>query len=374
MRMMGKHGVYKYEVGEVVNETLKIVKQIRIKRKTSDRVDRGYVVKSLNYPADKNDYEITEGGLKRGSGCVYLHGHRVCEETSLYSIKHLRPYIIDIEKAKNTAKKSHQKMLFRCICGETKGMTVNKLTERGLTCRNCSKGLPHPEIMMLAYLQIKNIKYDYQVTYKELGLRSYDFRIKLNGVVFLLETHGEQHYYTKDRTYWKVEKIQESDNIKRNYAYDNNINYIELDCRESSFEFIRRQIENNEHLPSIKDSEIDNMLEVMELNSKYPIKEIIELYETNKLATHKIADKYNISRDAIVGVLKRNNITLRSSGETQATEVRCVETGEVFKSMNDAERRTGVSCTSIGMNIKGKRKSAGKDPVTGKPLHWERID
>lgn len=47
----------------------------------------------------------------------------------------------------------------------------------------------------------------------------------------------------------------------------------------------------------------------------------------------------------------------------QSKKVLCVETGEVFESLGDAERKTGVHNQSISQVCRGKRKTAGR-------FHW----
>lgn len=48
----------------------------------------------------------------------------------------------------------------------------------------------------------------------------------------------------------------------------------------------------------------------------------------------------------------------------QSKKVLCVETGEIFESMNDAERKAGISNSHISAVCNGKRKSAGG-------FHWK---
>lgn len=370
---MGKGKPYLYEVGEVVNETLRIVKQIRVK--SGKQTARGYVVKSLAYPADKNDYEMSENSLKAGSGCAYLAGKRVCEESSLWSVESIRGNIINIEEAKKISRSNGKRILFKCNtdkCDTTKKMAVRDLTRQGFSCPSCSKGTKYPERYTQAYLIAKKIPHETQVKYDDLGLRRYDFRIKLNGVTFLLEVHGNQHFLTEDKGYHKVETIQESDNIKRQYAKDNGINYIELDCRESSFEFIRNSIAENNILPNIEDSEVDVMLEIMDLNSKYPIKDIKDAYLIGRKTTYQIAKIYNTTDVTIQNILRRQNVELRDHNASKGRPVRCIETGKIYNSGHQAARELGLkSLNKVSDACNGKVNSAGKHPITNKPLHWE---
>lgn len=54
--------------------------------------------------------------------------------------------------------------------------------------------------------------------------------------------------------------------------------------------------------------------------------------------------------------------TKRKIGEANSKKVLCIETGEVFESTMDAQRKTGIS--NISPACRGKRKTAGK-------LHWK---
>lgn len=351
---------YIYNVGQVVNDTLKIAKQTRVKR--GNKTEKGYIVKSLAYPDDKNDYEIPETYLKRGVGCAYVAGRRVCNENSLWSIKSIRPHIIDVGESKTVTPSSHKKLKFKCStdgCNTTKMMAPNTLIRQSFSCPNCSTGIKYPERFTSAYLTVKNISHETQVRYDDLKDRRYDFRIKLNGVTFLCETHGEQHFSKESNSSaWKNahKKTIESDGIKRQYAKDNNINLIELDCRESSFEWIRKQIERNEHLPNINDDEVDAMLEIMELNSKYPVKEIVDAYLIARKTIKKIAKHYNVDATTVKNILRRQNVELRN--DRNAKLVKCIETGIVYESTMDIQRKLGINNTSISYCCSGKQKTA----------------
>lgn len=49
--------------------------------------------------------------------------------------------------------------------------------------------------------------------------------------------------------------------------------------------------------------------------------------------------------------------------------VRCIELNQVFNSIKEAKRQTGVN--NISYCCAGKHKYAGKHPITKEPLHWE---
>ena len=325
------------------------------------------IAKSL-YKSGMNLSEIgREVGRPSGSVRVKLSelGIHKVDKVYLWDIESVRGHIIDIDEAKTLTHQSHERIMFQCStvgCENTKMMLVKNLVKQGFSCPNCSTGISYPESFFTAYLEVKGIPYETQVIYEDLSDRRYDFRIQLKGTIFLCETHGIQHYHTEDMGYHKVETIQKSDSVKREYAKSNGINYIELDCRKSTFEFIRNSIESNKYLPNIEDKEIPNMLELMELNSKYPVKKIIRMYESGK-SSYQIGEELGYDAIIIQRILKHNNIKLRDKKRM----VRLVETNQIYVSIAEAQRQTGIHGSNISMVCNGRRKKAGS-------YHWEYVD
>ena len=59
--------------------------------------------------------------------------------------------------------------------------------------------------------------------------------------------------------------------------------------------------------------------------------------------------------------------------EYTKTKVRCINTGEIYNSLREAERMTGVGHSNLCKHLMGQRKYCGQDPVTGEKWIWERI-
>ena len=56
-------------------------------------------------------------------------------------------------------------------------------------------------------------------------------------------------------------------------------------------------------------------------------------------------------------------------------KVLCINTGEIFNSIEDAEKWCGLKpLSNIGRVCKGERKSAGKHPLTKEPLKWRFVE
>lgn len=62
----------------------------------------------------------------------------------------------------------------------------------------------------------------------------------------IIETHGEQHYRECSNFKLSLKEVQENDRLKKELALSNGIeHYIELDCRESDVEWIKKSIFNS---------------------------------------------------------------------------------------------------------------------------------
>lgn len=61
--------------------------------------------------------------------------------------------------------------------------------------------------------------------------------------------------------------------------------------------------------------------------------------------------------------------------EIFSKKVQCIETGEIFNSRKEAAEWCGLkSASGISSYLSGKKKSAGKHPITKEPLHWKEIN
>lgn len=284
---------------------------------------------------------------------------------SLWSVKEVRKYIVDIEEAKKLTSKSNKKINVTCPeCKVIKEIQVSKLTERGMSCI-CNSGKKYPELFFIAYVTIKQLSFVSEVSklYKNYRFDFVDYENKI-----IVETHGIQHYDKKQSWY---ERTHKSDIAKRKWCKENGYTLIELDCRKSSFEFIRNSIEQS-ILPDITDNEVSQIVEYIHLNKKYDVKSIIEDYASG-LSTTNIGDKHGITHKTVSKILRNVNIKLRSQGEQSRKMIRCIETNQIFNSIQEAGQFMKLSESSISGCIRGRLPSAGKNPSTKDVLHWEFV-
>ena len=355
---------YIYKVGEIVNETLKIVEYTRVKDGKS--TCKGYVVKSLVYPDDKNAYEISEGNLKKGTGCGYVRGLRIIEENSLYSHIEIRDNLIDVEQSKEIAPKSNKPVLFKCEnkdCSHTKKITPNNLLKQGFACPICSTGVSYPELFFMSYNTIKNLNFIPEQRFNDF--KGYIFDFVNYETRTIVETHGLAHYQEVSG-HMNHKRTVKSDIAKREYCKENNWTLIELDCRYSNFDYIRNSILNNSLMENILDDEIEEIIILIEKNKRYPTKEICSLYLNEMLTTQEIANDLGLGLQVVKNVLYKNNVKTRPGGEPKRV-VKCIETGKIYKSISEASRDTRASRSRISLCCNGKAKTAGG-------FHWEFVD
>lgn len=351
---------YYYKVGEIVNETLQIVKQIRVKRKNQ----KGYMVQSLVYPTAPI-YEIVEGDLKRGYGCAYKRGYRIFEGNSLYSVKSIRGNIVDINQAKTIPPNHTIKVKFKCEnedCSHTKKMTPSNLIKQGFSCNVCSKNVSYGELAFGQYSEYFNLEYKSEKVLKTLNNRRVDF-VKFDSegnIVNFVEIQGIQHSDKNNKWY---EVAHEQDMAKREWAKATDTLMIEIDMRISSWEYFKKQINKCEHLPSINDEDEQAILELMEKNKRYPITEIVELYTVFFESTTKIGERFNVSNVTIGNILEKNGIEIRKGYNQYGPpkHIRCIETGVIYENLTKAHEATGIgkSCISAVCSPNSPQKSAG---------------
>lgn len=367
------NSTYAYEVGEIVNDSLRVLEQVRIPN-GKGRTQKGYLVQSITYPTAPF-YEVDEYYLKQGKGDQYLK-RRVFEGNSLYSVKHIRCNLVDKTEAKNTHRTSKNYIKVICDnCGKEKNMRAEHLVRHGVMCQNCSKGTSYPELFFMAYNEQLGLGFLSQQVFNDFPNHIFDFVDYENRVI--VETHGIAHY---EESGWvdAHRKSVESDKRKRKYCKENNWTLIELDCSISSFEHIRNSIKNEPLLEDVTDEYVEGMLELMELNKRYDVKSFVEGYKKG-MTIRQLSSQYKTPRTTVNRILVKNNVELRPTGGVKGVkawnrlQVRCINTGEVFDTCSEA-KEWALNGSKVNEVCKGNRKSAGKHPITGEKLRWEYVD
>ena len=195
-----------------------------------------------------------------------------------------------------------------------------------LSCM-CQDGKSYPNKFMCAVIKQLNIDFIIEYCPKWSNRKRYDIYIpKLNCII---ENHGKQHYEAVFKNFGiTLEDEQKNDKYKKELAFNNNVEYyIEIDCRNSKWEWIKNSIMNSE-LPSLlsfKETDIDwikcdefatnsLMVEVAKLwNQNYSLQDItntIPLAKSTirrylKKATEKNWCNYNPQLEQKKAILRR---------------------------------------------------------------------
>ena len=95
----------------------------------------------------------------------------------------------------------------------------------------------------------------------------------------------------------------------------------------------------------------------------------------NPITGQKLSWEY-VNNDAkITKICKEQTQTCFSKLRKKKKKILCLNTGKIFLSIKDAANWCNLkSSSNISEVAKGKRKTAGKHPVTKEPLYWKYVD
>lgn len=210
-------GLYKFTYEQVKNDIESIGYKLLSKEYT------GSGDKILIECDKRHEYRTTYNIFRRGCRCPYCAG-------VIITYEYVKAYIesCGYELLSKEYLNGMEKLLIKC----PKGHIINTMNwnsfQQGHRCSICniSKG----EQRIMDYLNYNGIEYIYEKTFNGLrgtrgGFLSYDFylpRYKL-----LIEYQGEQHKYQIEG-FGDLERQQEHDRRKREYAKENNIKLLEI--------------------------------------------------------------------------------------------------------------------------------------------------
>lgn len=263
-----------------------------------------------------------------------------------------------------------QVLCFICpICGsELFYRPVNLFNLHGqIRCKLCLDTISYPEKTMICLLLQLGIDFVHQYSKKYCDWCNrfiYDFYIpSLNTII---ETHGEQHYTNSIRG----RKIENHDTTKRDLAIQNGIShYIEINCSKSEFDYIRNNILNSNLQDIINLSVID--WDKCFNDSLKPIIFSIISDWNNGLSIKELANKYKLNKETIrrklVELQNHNALDRPYIGKRKKRPVICVETGQIFESVFEAQRNINPNVTGYNSHIS---KVINKENKTAYGYHW----
>ncbi|WP_297419194.1 hypothetical protein [Clostridium sp.] len=387
-----------YNVNNIINKdnrNLKILE--KFKKKTKKGYDeRWYKYECLNCGNIDN---INESDLSNGIGCnvcctsprKILIGYNDIATTATEMIK----YLTNKDDAYKYSCNSGKKISFTCPkCGDKKKKVIQKVHIRGFFCDKCGDSKSYPEKIVFNILEQLQLKFEIQKKFIWSKNKIYDFYFKINNEQYIIETHGMQHYKEtkigrgKGRT---LEEEQENDKSKKNLALANGIkeeNYIIIDCRYSTLEWIRDNDCGilNSKLNELFDLSKIDWLKCHEFACNSLVKTVCNLWNSGIKNTLEISKIIKLHRGTITRYLKGTELgwcdydakIVTSLAHSKARKfkgkkIRCVETGDIFNNCFECEVKSldvfGVKLLkgNIYLNCTGKRSHY-------KNLHFEYVD
>jgi len=317
----------------------------------------------------KEEYWITEGNLKDGKGCSCCCSSSHIVVKNINSIVITDPWMIPYfqggyEEAKKYTARSNENIIPLCPdCGKVKSkkMRINTIYEHHSIACICSDKFPYPEKFVFSILIQLGLDFETQLNKSSFNWckkYKYDFYFEYNNEQYIVETHGMQHYeegftHLKDSRMLKEE--QENDRLKKELALANGIkeeNYIVIDCRKSTLEWINNSILNNEKMITKFDLSNIDWIQCSEFACINLVKKVCEIKHDNcEMTTTDIGNILNIKGQTARKYLKQGSeiwdwINYDAKEEMEKALGKKVEIFKdgislgVFKSIIELERRS----------------------------------
>lgn len=217
-------------------------------------------------------------------------------------------YIIDKDFAHTHNYWTTIKTKIKCpTCGKILYKKPSSVYDRDnrFHCDRCSDNISFPEKFFMAILDNNNIISIYQAsskTFNWCGNYRYDFY--LPDYDCIVETHGKQHYEETPDFHVTLEEQHKVDAIKRNLALSNGIKqYIELDCRKSTVEYITHNIFENNFLANIINSNTD-FKACCKIAAISNIKTAYDYYQSG-MSQQEISKKLKVSKCTVYDYIKK---------------------------------------------------------------------
>lgn len=117
----------------------------------------------------------------------------------------------------------------QCDCGTIKTVPGDRLRSGNTQSCDCLSGVSKGEQKIINILDDAKITYVKEYKPSELNGKRFDFAIIENNIITrLIEFDGEQHFKQSKWGRDKLEKTQESDTIKNQYAFKHNIPIVRI--------------------------------------------------------------------------------------------------------------------------------------------------
>ena len=201
-------------------------------------------------------YEVACNHFTHGSRCPYCHHYHglVNYFDSLGFLYHDIAKMIVEDRRNNLTYEdtykivplSEKKYYYKCLkCGKysSKKIQLSSLVKNTTSCRYCSDGISIPNKFMGNILKQLNEEFITELSSKEFSGKNYfyyDFYLPKHKMI--IEMNGLQHYEECSLTKRSLFEEQWNDLFKYKCAKNHVDNYIVIDCRYSTSEWLKENI------------------------------------------------------------------------------------------------------------------------------------
>lgn len=226
-------------------------------------------------------------------------------------ISTLRPDLIKYLKNKEDAYKYGPGftaiLLMACPdCGYEKYMRIEVLARQGFACPCCGDGISYPNKFVRSFIRQLNVDdIDFEYSPKWAKGYFYDCYFNYQGMKYVVEVDGVQHFKKTSNFKMSLEKIQERDKEKDKLAQENQHVLIRIDAQKSKKNYLVESINNSLFVTMFDLTQIDwdKCDDIAMLNLA---KEICFYAEKNMPNNYEdLCNTFNIGVDTIRTYLKQ---------------------------------------------------------------------
>ena len=378
--------VYKRTHEEFIEE-IKLINENIIVIGIFTTIKNNILVKCLKCTGE---WEPSAESLLSGYGCPYCANQKILIGfNDMWTTNpELAKLLADPEDGYKYFQGSNQKVNFKCPdCGTIlKNKRISNVRTHGLSCNKCSDGISYPNKFAFNLLEQLNIEFEYEFSPDWIKPRRYDFYFELNNNKYILEMDGGLgHGHENNLSNKTAEESQAIDDYKDMKAKEYGIEVIRIDCGKSDLDYIKENILTS-RLNELFDLSNINWLKCHEFCMNSFVKIACDLWNSNKYSVKEISKIIKLTTSTIVRYLKMGTEiswcyynsndekikNVKNNAISNSKKIRCIETGIVYDSMNEASKYINRSPKTISACCRGKQKTCGISD-DGIPLHWEYV-